>query len=192
MQNSSPANKFPRISRILAQQSGIRPLETQGDIMQLVKSMGLLEAAIPSQARQTHKLMNSVSERMLTECTSGKDAKKITQAISSAVMTYSIVRDIYAGTFKALKETRDSKGDTKRTMMYESIVSSVRLPVAITESSDMKTVFSTIFKEVGEIRFEDFERVAQTLPDFDIFLPRKTLEQIQKRKLEQSAKRISF
>jgi hypothetical protein len=42
------------------------------------------------------------------------------------------------------------------------------------------------------MQLEDFDRVATTLPDFDIFLPRAVLDQVAKKKLEQSARRNSF
>jgi hypothetical protein len=136
--------------------------------------------------------MSSVAERMLSECTVGSDPERIANAISTATITYSIVRDIYAGTAKALKEARRGPMEDKRVVMYERIVRNVRTPVSLAESSDMKTVFGTIFKEIGEMQLEDFERVASTLPDFDVFLPRKVLDQVAKKKLELSARQNSF
>lgn len=188
------SNKFPRLANIIAERAGFRPLESQEDVMAMARSMKQLEESIPASAKNTHKLMNAVAERMLLECSSGTDSAKIANAISAAAITYGVVRDIYAGTAKALKEARNSTEtvSSKRSLMYERIVRDVRVPVSLSESSDMKTVFGTIFKEIGEMQLEDFERVANTLPDFDVFLPRNILDQVAKKKLEQSARQVSF
>lgn len=192
MAMTTTKRKFPRITDLFAKRSGLRPLESQQDIVALTESMQKLEASIPARAVETHRIMRAVSERMLAECSSGADSKSIANAISSAVLTYSIVRDIYAGTHKALNEARGRSTANKRDMMYENIIGSVRAPIVLSEASDMKTVFGTIFKEIGEMQLEDFDRVATTLPDFDIFLPRTVLDQVAKKKLEQSARRNSF
>ncbi len=192
MAMTTTKRKFPRVTDLFAKRSGFRPLESQQDIVALTESMQKLEASIPARAVETHRIMRAVSERMLAECSSGADSKSIANAISSAVLTYSIVRDIYAGTHKALNEARGRSTANKRDMMYENIIGSVRAPIVLSEASDMKTVFGTIFKEIGEMQLEDFDRVATTLPDFDIFLPRAVLDQVAKKKLEQSARRNSF
>jgi len=184
--------RLPNLTKLMSSRAGFKPLETSDDIVKLTKSMQLLEAVIPTSAKETHKMMNLVAERMMTECTSGTDPAKIEQAISSAVLTYSIIRDLYAGTGHTIVQAKNSSTTTRREMMYESIVKQVRAPVAINESDYMKTVFGTIFKEIGEMQLEDFERVATSLPDFDIFLPKRILNQIAQKKLEQSKRMISF
>jgi hypothetical protein len=191
--NKKNTARLPNLTKLVSERSGFKPLETNDDIVKLTKSMQLLETAIPASAKETHRIMSLVSERMLSECTSGSDPGKIEQAISSAVLTYSIIRDIYAGTGTALANVKTATGGTaRREMMYESIVKQVRAPVTINESDNMKTVFGTIFKEIGEMQLEDFERIATTLPDFDIFLPKRILGQIAQKKLEQSKKMVSF
>lgn len=193
-QKANRVNKFPRIANIIAERSGFRVLDSQEDIMAMADSMRRLEKSIPASAQGTHRIMSAVSERMLNECSTGTDALKIANAISAAAITYSIVRDVYAGTAKALNEVKSlsKAGGLRRDVMYERIVRNVRAPVELNESSDMKTVFGTIFKEIGEMQLEDFERVANALPDFDVFLPRKILDQVAKKKLELSAKQVSF
>lgn len=185
-------NKFPRLANLVAERAGFKLLETQDDVLALAQSMKKLEECIPASAKGTHKIMSSVAERMLSECMVGSDPARIANAISTATITYSIVRDIYHGTAKALMEAKHTPGGDRRVVMYERIVRNVRAPVSLTESSDMKTVFGTIFKEIGEMQLEDFERVASTLPDFDVFLPRKVLDQVAKKKLELSARQNSF
>lgn len=192
--NHKQENKFPRMSRLLAERAGFRLLESQQDIVGLTRSMHQLELAIPTTATETHKIMHIVSERMMTECSSGTDAKLIEKSISAAVLTYSLVHDIYASTHKALNEVANAAkpANNHREKMHEHILAGIRAPVALSEASDMKTVFGTIFKELGEMRLEDLSRVAKSLPDFDIFLPQTILDQIAKKKFELSARRNSF
>lgn len=192
----SNGSKFPHLTKLFSERSGFRALESNDDIIKLTTSMGLLESAIPSSAKETHLIMKTVSDRMIAECASSTSHEKVSNAISAAVITYSIIRDAYAGTNKVISEAKQQrcrgKQVTDRITMYEEVVNRIRVPLPLVESSNMKTVFSTIFKEIGEIQLEDMERIAKTLPDFDIFLPRRVLDQMARKKMEQAAKRISF